>query len=100
MPHMKAASVLPDPVGARMRVWSPATMGGQPCAWAWVGSGKLARNHAPTGAENAASGSGVELAIRASLGSPCDGSARATAPAGGPHLTLSSPIMLGCRSQT
>ena len=33
MPHRKAASVLPEPVGARISVWSPAAMAGQPCSW-------------------------------------------------------------------
>ena len=50
MPQRKAARVLPDPVGARISVWSPAAMAGQPCAWAAVGAGNEVANHARTGA--------------------------------------------------
>ena len=32
-------SVLPEPVGARISVCSPAAMAGQPCSWASVGAG-------------------------------------------------------------
>src|SRR5262245_11591342 len=52
MPHRNAASVLPDPVGARMSVWSPPAMAGQPWAWAGVGAGKLVSNQACTAGEN------------------------------------------------
>ncbi len=52
MPHRKAASVLPEPVGARMSVWSPPAMAGHPWVWAGVGSGKLDSNQARTGGEN------------------------------------------------
>ncbi len=55
MPHRKAVRVLPDPVGARIRVWSPAAMAGQPWAWASVGAPKAVRNHSRTGALNGAS---------------------------------------------
>ena len=34
----KAVSVLPDPVGAAIRVCRPWAMAGQPAAWASVGS--------------------------------------------------------------
>ena len=50
-----AASVLPLPVGAQMRVWSPAMMGGQPPIWAAVGSGNDAPNQARTAGEKASS---------------------------------------------
>ena len=53
MPHRNAASVLPDPVGARIRLWLPPAMAGQPWAWAAVGSPKVVRNHSRTGSENA-----------------------------------------------
>src|SRR3954453_10606777 len=56
MPHRNAASVLPEPVGARISVLSPAAMAGQPWAWASVGAGKLDSNHARTGAENRSNG--------------------------------------------
>ena len=50
-----AASVLPLPVGAQISVCSPLVMCGHPSAWAFVGSGKDAPNHARTAGENAAS---------------------------------------------
>src|SRR5579875_1671895 len=40
----KAARVLPDPVGARIRVWRPAAMAGQPSRWAGVGPLKVLSN--------------------------------------------------------
>jgi hypothetical protein len=43
---------LPDPVGARMRVWSPAAMAGQPCSWAGVASAKEVVNHSSTAGLN------------------------------------------------
>src|SRR5262245_25440921 len=54
MPHRKAASVLPDPVGARMSVWSPAAIAGHPSDWAAVGAGKLVENQAWTAGEHGA----------------------------------------------
>ena len=59
MPHRNAASVLPEPVGARISVCSPPAMAGQPCAWAAVGSGNEVLNQARTGGENSSSGSGA-----------------------------------------
>lgn len=47
--------VLPDPVGARIRVCSPAAMAGQPCSWAAVGAANELWNQARTGAENRSS---------------------------------------------
>lgn len=44
MVQRKAARVLPDPVGAWIRVCSPLVMAGQPSAWARVGAGKEASN--------------------------------------------------------
>src|SRR3954452_5233991 len=52
MPHRNAARVLPDPVGARISVWSPAAIAGQPCACAGVGSGNELSNQARTAGEN------------------------------------------------
>ena len=40
-----AARVLPEPVGAEMRVGSPVTMLGQPSIWGSVGEPNFARNH-------------------------------------------------------
>jgi hypothetical protein len=47
--------VLPEPVGARISVWSPSAMAGQPLAWAAVGAGKLVSNQARTGSEKRSS---------------------------------------------
>ncbi len=55
MPHRKAVRVLPDPVGARMRVCSPAAMAAQPCSWAAVGAANDEENQARTGSENRSS---------------------------------------------
>src|SRR5262245_1664023 len=55
MPHRKAASVLPEPVGAKIRVCSPRAIAGHPCSGAAVGDGKLASNQARTGGENTSS---------------------------------------------
>ena len=49
------ARVLPDPVGAEMRVSWPEAMRGQPRAWGSVGpSGKRRRNHSATAGWNEA----------------------------------------------
>jgi hypothetical protein len=55
----KAASVLPEPVGARISEWRPAAIGGQPSRWAFVGSANDRRNQSATGGEKTASGSGA-----------------------------------------
>ena len=65
MAHRKAASVLPEPVGAHSSVWSPAAIGPQAPVWAAVGSTNEVANHALTAAENCCSvaepGDGVAL---------------------------------------
>ena len=48
MEVMKAARVLPEPVGAAISVCRPRAMAGQPLAWAGVGSSKRSRNHSRT----------------------------------------------------
>ena len=48
----KAASVLPEPVGAAIRVWRPALIAGQASDWAGVGARKLSANHSPTAGWN------------------------------------------------
>ncbi len=49
MATRKPARVLPDPVGAAMRVSVPPAMSGQPCSWGSEGpSGKRPANHAAT----------------------------------------------------
>ena len=45
MQTRNAARVLPLPVGAEMRVASPARMLGQPWVWGSVGLPNLLRNH-------------------------------------------------------
>jgi hypothetical protein len=56
IPQRNAVSVLPEPVGARIRVWSPAAMAGQPRAWASVGAGNEVENHSLTGGLKESSG--------------------------------------------
>src|ERR1700729_2582128 len=51
----KAASVLPDPVGAAMRVWRPALIAGQASACAGVGEAKLSANQFATAGWNSIS---------------------------------------------
>ena len=48
----KAASVLPEPVGAAMRVWRPALIAGQASACAGVGEAKLSANQFATAGWN------------------------------------------------
>src|SRR3989442_784434 len=55
MTHRKAARVLPDPVGARIRVCSPRLMAAQPCSWAGVGTSNVAVNHVRVSGENRSS---------------------------------------------
>ena len=55
MADRKAASVLPLPVGAQIRVCWPAVIGGHPWICAAVGSGNDAANQARTAGENASS---------------------------------------------
>ena len=52
MADRKAASVLPLPVGAQIRVCWPAVIGGHPWICAPVGSGNDAANQARTAGEN------------------------------------------------
>src|SRR3954468_6198268 len=58
--HRKAVSVLPLPVGARMRVDSPSAIAGQPSACGRVGASKAELNHMRVAGEKRASGSIVE----------------------------------------
>jgi len=67
MPHRKAVRVLPEPVGARMSVWSPAAMVGQPRSWTSVGAGNDDSNQARTGSEKRS-----RAAMPSSLGRGCD----------------------------
>src|SRR4029079_9265800 len=62
MAHRKAARVLPEPVGARIRVCSPAAMAGQPLAWASVGAPNVVSNHSRTAGEKGPSESAATSA--------------------------------------
>src|SRR5262245_7445800 len=53
MAERKAASVLPEPVGAAIRVWRPSRMAGQPSRCGSVGSPKRPANHSRTAGWNA-----------------------------------------------
>ncbi len=50
-----AARVLPEPVGARISVWRPWAIAGQPSACAAVGAAKAPANHSRTAGENRSS---------------------------------------------
>ena len=50
-----AVSVLPEPVGAQIRVCSPAAMLGHPSIWGGVGAGNEDANHSRTAGENSSS---------------------------------------------
>src|SRR5204863_724399 len=56
IPHRKAASVLPEPVGAEISVLAPEEIAGQPRAWAGVGASNEDSNQRLTGSENGARG--------------------------------------------
>ena len=56
MAHRKAASVLPEPVGAAISTSRPALMAGQASACAGVGAAKLWSNHARTAGWKKSSG--------------------------------------------
>ncbi len=55
--HKKAASVLPEPVGAMTSAFWPAEIAFQAPAWAAVGLAKTSRNHVAVAGVNWASGS-------------------------------------------
>ena len=57
--HKNAERVLPDPVGARISVWSPAAIAGQPWSCAGAGSAKVPSNQSRTGSEKRRSGSTI-----------------------------------------
>ena len=81
MAQRNAANVLPDPVGARIRVWSPAAIAGQPLAWASVGAPKVVSNHSRTAGENgpsasAATGARYPSGVTSTPGFPARGPGR------------------------
>ena len=70
MPQRKAASVLPEPVGAQIRALSPPEIASQPPVWAGVGPAKDDSNQRLTGALNGASGSDSTLDLRSEANPP------------------------------
>jgi hypothetical protein len=65
----KAARVLPDPVGAWMRVCAPEAIAGHPRLWASVGSGNDVSNQALVAGEKRSRGSEVDTHPTVSGGS-------------------------------
>lgn len=70
MPQRKAASVLPDPVGAQISVLAPAAIRGQPAACAGVGPSNERSNQSRVTGLNAASGSDSRLVFAATAKPP------------------------------
>ena len=56
MHQRNAASVLPEPVGALIRTFSPVAIAGQACTCAGVGSAKASANQSRTSGVKALSG--------------------------------------------
>ena len=52
----KAASVLPEPVGAKTRALSPFAIAAQPSRCAFVGASKVSANHSRTAGAKGRSG--------------------------------------------
>ncbi len=63
MPHRKAASVLPDPVGDRISVCSPRWMAGQPSTWGGVGSPNISPNQPFTAGKKASNTSDMQFPV-------------------------------------
>ena len=70
MPQRKAASVLPEPVGAQIRALAPREIASQPPTWAGVGLSKDASNQRRTGALKGVSGSFAGLFFAAVVNPP------------------------------
>ena len=70
MPQRKLARVLPEPVGAQIRVLAPLEIASQPPAWAGVGPSKEASNQRRTGSLKGASGSDSALCFASVLNPP------------------------------
>src|ERR1700681_3711934 len=68
MQTKNAARVLPEPVGAEMRVVLPARMAGQPCSWGSVGEPNLLRNHSAVTGWAQASDAGISMAVGGATG--------------------------------
>src|SRR2546421_1185204 len=88
-----AASVFPEPVGARTRTLSPLAIAGQASSCARVGVWKVASNHARVAGLKLASGSvptNIEVSVRrdGDRAAGCRESAREGGPAYGPPFSL------------
>src|SRR3954451_19530147 len=57
MDQRKAASVLPEPVGATTSAWAPFAMASHAPSWAPVGAGKAPENHSRVAGEKRPSAS-------------------------------------------
>ena len=91
MPHRKAVSVLPEPVGASTSVCSPEAMGGQACTWASVGAANVVENQAWTGAENRSRAGWGATDRRLPRGGDTPGRAGADRPDGHGHRARHRP---------
>src|SRR5579863_9570271 len=91
----KAARVLPDPVGAAMRVWRPALIKGQASACAGVGAAKLSANQPATAGWNRVSASAGRDAAEGlpALARAGGTAARSACALIGPRETLKRPYM-------
>ena len=70
MPQRKLARVLPEPVGAQIKVLAPLEIASHPPAWAGVGPSKDASNQRLTGALNGARGSDPALVFGSAANPP------------------------------
>src|SRR5258708_37653539 len=68
MQTKNAARVLPEPVGAEMRVGLLERMAGQPCSWGSVGEPNLLRNHSAVTGWAQASDAGISMAVGGATG--------------------------------
>src|SRR2546428_12518957 len=66
----KAASVLPLPVGADIRVCWPAATDRQPPSWTSVGAAKAPENQARAAGENRSRTVGIDLRLGARISKP------------------------------
>src|SRR5262245_23378506 len=87
MDHRKAASVVPEPVGAAISVSSPRAIAGQPSACAAVGVPNRSRNQSATNGEN-----GTSAGLACASGTGQQGPAAYTLPATkAPRYNVSVP---------
>ena len=93
--HRNAASVLPEPVGARISVWSPRAIDAQPSRWAGVGSSNVASNHARTAGEKTSSVTGTPYSHPRTTGEPPLGCGHAV-----PGPTVDEPCSRRSRSSS